>query len=248
MTAVPPGPVLAIETSWDVGSVALQKGGQLLGSRYLTVRSRHADRIVPAIEELLSEAGVSQKDLDGVVVGSGPGSFTGVRVAAATAKGLVYALDLTLYPVSSLAGAARTLEALTQDGPLPEALLSGSDGGGFPHQLLPGQREIRYVLMDARRGRVYGACYDVGHDDVLEVVAPHAGTIVDVLNSRPPLGTVFMGDGAWAHAAVIRAAGFTVLGGPCGVPTAQGLLGACTWIATDGESWEPEYVREWQPG
>lgn len=125
-------------------------------------------------------------------------------------------------------------------------------GGYHPHtndlHSAPTASEIRYVLFDARRGRVYGACYDVGPRRPTKVIAPHGGTIVDVLNRRPPVGTCFAGDGAWAHASLIGTAGYTVLPPPAGVPVADAVLACCNWHAVNPQELEPEYVRGWRPG
>lgn len=222
----PQGPVLGIETSSPVGSVALAVGGSVVAGRVLGEPSRHSAGLIPAIEEVLGEQGLGAEDLVGVAVGAGPGSFTGVKVAAAAAKGLACNLEVPLYAPSSLCAAAVA--------------------GAYP---LPGEEpEIRYVLFDARGGRVYGACYDVGAEGVDQAVAPHGGTILDVINGRPPRDTVFMGDGAACHAALIGAAGYAVRPPPAGVPGADGVLRCCDWMAVDAALWEPEYVREWRPG
>ncbi|NNL30491.1 MAG: tRNA (adenosine(37)-N6)-threonylcarbamoyltransferase complex dimerization subunit type 1 TsaB, partial [Gemmatimonadetes bacterium] len=125
---------LALDTSTSVGSVAVAVGARVVARARLTKQSRHAAALLPAVDEALEAAGVGASELDDLVVGEGPGSFTGVRVAAATAKGLALALERPLHAVSSLAG-----EALAHT--------------GFP---------IRYALFDASAERVYGACYGVG--------------------------------------------------------------------------------------
>ena len=98
--------LLAIETSSDVGSVALLVGENLAQQHIATPREQ-TERILPIIGELLATAGVSLKDLDGIAFGRGPGSFTGLRVAAAVAQGLGLAVDVPLLPVSSLAAMAQ---------------------------------------------------------------------------------------------------------------------------------------------
>lgn len=248
---VPTGWVLGIETSWRVGSVAVAGGGVVVARRFLTTPSAHASGLIPAIGEVLGEAGIGVGELAGVVVGAGPGSFTGVRIGGAAAKGLATSLGVPLYATSSLRAAAFGLEALGPGVILPPGMLGGDGPPGWrtrPSPLAGEHREVRHVLLDARRGRVYGAGYDVGAGGPMEVAAPHAGTILDVINACPPHGTVFMGDGAVAHSALIRAAGYTVRPFPAGIPVADAVVRCCSWRPVDAAAWEPRYVREWRPG
>ncbi len=214
------GTCLAFDTSGPGGSVAVGRAGSVLAAVTIDEPLEQAARLVPAIEEALRAAGVERAELDGIAVGEGPGSFTGVRVAAATAKGLAHALGVPLWAASSLAAAA-----LAQD---------------------PGR--VRYVLFDARGDRVYGACYGVGGSQFQELVAPHGGTLRDVLDAEVPPGAVFLGEGAERHRAVIEAAGFPVAPAEGASPLAEGLL---RYLALHPGSdpvpqagdWEPRYVR-----
>ena len=246
---MPPGCLLGIETSGRVGSVALAVDGVVAARRFLAERFAHASGLIPAVQAVLEEAGASRDDIEGVAIGAGPGSFTGVRVAGAAAKGLASGLRVPLYATSSLRAAAFAVETLglgTRADVFPPEFLE--QGEALPRQLQGNERQIRYVLFDARGGRVYGAGYDVGADGPVEAVAPHGGTIVDAINRRPPLGTVFMGDGAAAHAKLLRAAGYDVAPSPAGVPLACAVLLCCSWTPVDVSSWEPDYLREWRPG
>lgn len=213
------GLLLALDTSGLYGSVALGAEGRVVTCVELVQRREHASRLVPAIAEALARASVQRADLSGIVVGEGPGSFTGVRVAAATAKGLAHALGVPLWAVSSL-----TAAALAED-----------------------VGAIRYALFDARGDRVYGACYGVGSARMEELVPPHGGTLRDVLAGDVPAGAVFLGDAAERHRAVIEGAGFPV-GVPLGTPLAVGLLrymalGPGATPVADPSGWEPAYVR-----
>lgn len=93
--------LLAIDTSTEQASVALAINGELRVDYQLGVR-QHAQYLLPMIERLLAQAGVSCKALDGIVFGTGPGSFTGLRIACSLAKSMAFAHDLPMYPVSSL--------------------------------------------------------------------------------------------------------------------------------------------------
>lgn len=98
--------LLALETSGEVGSVALSSAGRVDERRIDDVRDQ-SRRLLACIEELLTEHALALQALDAIVFGQGPGSFTGLRLAAATAQGLAMARDLPLVPVSSLAALAQ---------------------------------------------------------------------------------------------------------------------------------------------
>lgn len=254
----PAGPVVAIETSGRLGSVAVAVGGTVAARRFLTERAGHASALIPAVREALAEAGADLERVRGVVVGSGPGSFTGVRIAGAAAKGLAAGLAVPLYATSSLRAASFAVEAFGGEPRiLKEAIAKAGAGVGPDEQpddgetVEPGSRgvrEVRYVLFDARNGRVYGACYDVGADGPVEVRAPHGGSILDVLKARPPVGTCFVGDGAVAHASLIHAAGYETRLPPAGISLADAVVTCCRWEPVDVAGWQPDYVREWRPG
>lgn len=93
--------VLALDTSTCVSSVALlnHKGGVVEKSEPV---KHHSERILPLIERVLAEAGVRLEEVEGIACGQGPGSFTGLRIGLATAKGLCYATRRPLVMVSSL--------------------------------------------------------------------------------------------------------------------------------------------------
>jgi len=250
----PGGPVVAIETSGRLGSVAVAMGGSVAARRFLTERAGHASGLVPAVREVLEEAGTGLTQVAGVVAGAGPGSFTGVRIAAAAAKGLAAGLGVPLYATSSLRAASFAMEAFEDDlRELVDAVSEAGPGTGpdWDGAAVPRKsdgREVRYVLFDARNGRVYGACYDVGPNGPAEVTPPHGGTILEVLNRRPPEGTRFVGDGAVAHAALIHAAGYETRPPPAGIAIADAVVKCCRWEPVDIADWQPDYMREWRPG
>jgi tRNA threonylcarbamoyladenosine biosynthesis protein TsaB len=212
---------VAIETATSFGTVAVGRGEQVLAEVGLGVQTRHAEAVLPALEAALSLAGVTRTAIEAVVVGAGPGSFTGVRVAAATAKGLVAALGVPLLAYSSLL-----------------ALAAG----------VPGDRLV-CALFDARRGEVYGGCWRVTADALTVVLEPRVGAVTDVAaaaRGADPAGPppVFVGDGALRYRA--RLEGDVVAAVPAH-PRASTLL----WLAErhgagateDPRTWEPLYVR-----
>jgi tRNA threonylcarbamoyl adenosine modification protein YeaZ len=210
---------IAFDTSGPFGSVAVAQGRDVLARTVMSTQNAHAAMLVPSIREVLEEAGVDRGEIGGVLVGEGPGSFTGVRVAAATAKGLGRALGVSVWAASSLVAAAFALD----------------------------RAAVRYALFDARSDRVYGGCWGVGSDRAEEMVAPHAGELRDVLAGDVPPGAVFTGDGAAKHRAAIEGAGFEVVEAPENRTLADGLVEYFARIEEgpvgDLGSWEPLYVR-----
>lgn len=93
--------ILVFDASSSWCSVALSINGKLYSAAQLQPR-KHAQLIMPMIEELCQQAGIKPKQLDGIAFGKGPGSFTGLRIAIAVAQGLSLATDAKLYGISSL--------------------------------------------------------------------------------------------------------------------------------------------------
>ena len=122
--------ILAFETSAKAASVALLEKGKLLGESYQNTGLTHSQTLMVMAEDLLKACNLTAKDVEAVAVAAGPGSFTGVRIGVAAAKGFAWGAELPCYGVS-------TLEAM--------ALLLGIHQG--------------YVrpVMDARRSQVYNA-------------------------------------------------------------------------------------------
>jgi tRNA threonylcarbamoyl adenosine modification protein YeaZ len=93
--------VLALDTS-TVVNVGLAQGEQVLATAIVTDQMAHAEQLMPLISDCLDDAGVALGDLDRLIIGLGPGPFTGLRVGVATARVLSYALELELRGVCSL--------------------------------------------------------------------------------------------------------------------------------------------------
>ncbi|WP_230818983.1 tRNA (adenosine(37)-N6)-threonylcarbamoyltransferase complex dimerization subunit type 1 TsaB [Rheinheimera aquimaris] len=108
--------LLALDTSTEACSVALQLGSEILTLDEVCPQ-QHSKRILPMVQQLLSEAGVGLAQLDGIVFGRGPGSFTGVRIGVGVTQGLAFGADIPVYGVSTLAAmaqAAARLHSATQ--------------------------------------------------------------------------------------------------------------------------------------
>jgi len=215
--------ILALETSTRRGSVALGRSGaslELLGEQWLEVSATHSETMLPAIDRLVRSAGYSPDDIEAVVVGAGPGSFTGVRIGAALARGICFPARATLFAHSSLASIAATVDA---EGPV-------------------------CALLDARRDQVYAAGYTVSPTGVEECFAPRAGALGDLLQELDPAAWTFAGVLSAEQRAAIEQAGGRLAPEAMGRPSAAGLLRLVQWApgagrVADPARWEPAYVR-----
>ncbi len=125
--------LLAIDTATEACSAAILLGDRLF-ERYEHAPREHNRLILPMIEGLLEESGLDAGDLDAVAFGCGPGSFTGVRIAAGVTQGIALGLDLPVVPVSTLA--ALSLDAMDS-----------------------GRVDLAYACIDARMNEVYWGVY-----------------------------------------------------------------------------------------
>ena len=98
--------ILAFDTSTDACSIALGVGGECLVDHAVVPRE-HAQRLLPTIRRLLAEAQLSPGQLDALVYGRGPGSFTGVRIAVSAAQGFAWGADIGTLGISTLASIAQ---------------------------------------------------------------------------------------------------------------------------------------------
>ncbi len=113
---------LVLEAATYSGSVALVNGAQLVAERSVAMRGRDHEALMPAVAEVLADAGVPVTGVERIVCGAGPGSFTSLRIAGGIAKGLALAGGIPLVPVSSLA-----LLVASRDGLEPGRCLGAID-------------------------------------------------------------------------------------------------------------------------
>lgn len=211
---------LALETSSRLGGVGLADGDVLLAESSLSVRAAHAETLLPEVERILERAGRDVAEVGEVVVGSGPGSFTGLRIGAALAKGLCAATGAGLRAYGSLAA----LAAATA---------------------LPGRV---CVLAEARRREVYAAAFETLRP--LDVrFGPAVTSVEEALDALgEPGGWRFAGEGALANRDAVEARGGRVLSFLHRQPRVGGLLELAVeqpdaGRVEDPARWEPEYVR-----
>ncbi len=159
--------ILAIESSALAAGAAVLANGVVKSEQFVHNGLTHSQTLLPLIDGALSAAGMSAKDMDGVAVSAGPGSFTGVRIGMGTAKGLALGLGVPLYPVPTLLGLAYTM-------------------AGYEGVIVP--------LMDARRGEVYTATYKSEKGTLSEITPMRAVPLETVLKELDT--AIFVGDGA----------------------------------------------------
>ena len=139
--------ILAFETSAKAASVALLQDGNLLGEYYQNNGQTHSRTLMQMAEDLLQNCDLGAKDVDAVAVAAGPGSFTGVRIGVAAAKGFAWGRELPCYGVSTLEGMAQTFCHL--------------DG-------------VICAAMDARRSQVYNALFLAKNGTVTRITEDRA--------------------------------------------------------------------------
>ena len=214
--------MLALDTSTAIGSVAVGVREELLSEAALSVAAGHSSALLPAVDYALRSARLTPADLTAVVVGGGPGSFTGLRVAAATAKGIVHTLGIPLFAYGALLATA-----------------AGNWTAGRPV----------CALFDARRRDVFAACYRF--DGGIQEIFPPEAVSLDALLARLRGGEipVFTGEGALLHRAEIQQElGASVAPPFLALPRGAALL----WLhhtapelgrVPHPAGWAPDYVR-----
>jgi len=215
--------VLAIDTATDFGSVAVGEPGNVAAELEFTQR-RHASELMPSIVAALGSTGCGFSDLSHIVVADGPGSFTGLRIGFATARGILRELP--------------SLELFTAPSMLGLAFVARKAGDGAVA-----------ALYDALRGDVFGAVYSFKAESVITDLAPTIGTVESLRQRSAVKPAVVVGDGALLYRETARDwAGCEPVGPPDLVPKASALIDL---LALDGavirianlEEFEPQYGR-----
>ena len=199
--------ILALDTSADFVSVALLDEVRVYAYVDEQMERGQAEALIPKIQYVLNQSHLTMRDVQGIAVSTGPGSFTGLRIGSATAKGLALALDKPIIEVPTVDALAMNLWGIT---------------------------DVICPIMDARRSQVYTGFYEFTADGELNVLHEQfAEDIVKVTQMLDEIGrpVVFLGDGvpvskdlisanikvpyrfAPAHCARQRAAALAVLAG-----------------------------------
>lgn len=165
--------ILALDTTSEVGGVAVRSGGKLVAARTVHAPDGFAHVLFPVIQQTLDESGITLQEVDCFAAASGPGSFTGVRVGLSAVKGLAASLDKPAVGVSNL----KALASL-------------------------GTRPLRVSMIDARRKQIYVAVYDADLRLVRPEEVVSADEWMKALSSGDYEFMTFTGDVSAAVAAV----------------------------------------------
>jgi tRNA threonylcarbamoyladenosine biosynthesis protein TsaB len=211
--------ILALDSCSRAGSVALLENDSLVVSYVLDVTARHSERLLPAMDRCLVEAGWTMGEVDLIACTGGPGSFTGLRIGLATAKGLAFATGIPLVGVNSL-------EATAQ---------------GYAHAAV-----TICAMIDARKRQVFAAQFRPDGQGGVERLTEDVSTPADQYAAALSGDCLFVGDGAALFAEKIRAARPGAILAPAALATPRAA--AVAWLGARafarGETGlTPHYVR-----
>jgi len=231
--------VLAFDTSTPVSAVAVLDGDVVLAEDDRPSEARHGAVLLPRVQSVLAEAGLRPSDVELVAVGIGPGSFTGLRIGLASAKGLALALSRPLRGVCSL-----------------RALSAG----------LPQETALCVAALDAGKGELFVAAFAreraAGAGVLVPRLAPTRATperalglLAELGAGQPAVAWGLCGSGARRYPALAGALGYppvldaTAADGSLDAPAGrhvgrQGLLGFLADGASDLATLEPSYLRD----
>lgn len=217
--------VLSIDTATLVSSVALSTQDKLLAELVIQTRKTHSETLMPHIAELLNMARIEKKDLEGIAVSIGPGSFTGLRIGLATAKALAYALKIPILGIS-------TFETLAFNCPVPGVYLS--------------------PILDAQKNNVYQAVYSWQQGTLTEILPARVVNISQAVKEAAAMErpVVMLGEAAVMYREEIEAQGTNLVFPPphvviphAGSTAVLGCRLLEQGVVHDVMNLEPVYIR-----
>lgn len=162
--------ILAIDSSGLVASVAILRDDVLAGEYTINYKKTHSQTLLPMLDEVVKMIDFDMETVDAIAVAAGPGSFTGLRIGSATAKGLGLALKKPVVSVSTIEGLAFNLYCV---------------------------KGVICPIMDARRNQVYTGIYRFEGSEMVTVMEPCAISIEELIEKLEQLNdkVIFTGDG-----------------------------------------------------
>ena len=178
--------LLVLESSGLVASVALMEENSMICEFTMNHKKTHSQTLLPMVDEMMKITGFNKKELDAIAISKGPGSFTGLRIGSATAKGLSQALNIPVVSISSLEGLAANLY---------------------------GTKDLICPIMDARRSQVYTGIFQYEGERLIARREDDAVSVSDLIRILNEKGepVIFLGDGVPVYQKLLEE-GLTV---PC---------------------------------
>lgn len=170
--------ILAIDSSSVVATVAITDEEKIIAEYSVNHKKTHSQTLLPMIDEIVKMAEINIDELDAIAVSGGPGSFTGLRIGSATAKGIAFAIKKPIIHIPTIDGLAYNMY---------------------------GTNRIVCPIMDARRNQVYTGLYRFENDEFITIEAQSQKDIMDVIKSVNEIGksVVFLGDGTSIYKEII---------------------------------------------
>ena len=171
--------ILALDSSGLVASVAVAEDDNLIAEYTVNYKKTHSQTLLPMLDEIAKMTELDLNTIDAIAVAAGPGSFTGLRIGSATAKGLGLALKKPLIPIPTVEGLAYNLY---------------------------GTKALICPLMDARRNQVYTGIYEFSGENFKKVEDQMAVPIEEIIRKLNETGreVIFLGDGVSVYKKVIE--------------------------------------------
>lgn len=168
--------MLGIETATMTGSIALMEEGRLISEYILNMKTTHSSRLMPALDIILKDSLTDKNDIDGIAISIGPGSFTGLRIGLATAKGLALGLNKPIVGVP-------TLDALAYNVPY------------VSYQVCP--------ILDAKKKEIYTCLFRYENNILVrkssyQVISPLV--LIENIHEK----TIFLGDGIDTYGSILK--------------------------------------------
>lgn len=171
--------ILALDSSGLVASVAILIDGNMTAEYTVNFKKTHSQTLLPMLDEIVKMVELDIKEIDAIAVAAGPGSFTGLRIGSATAKGLALALDKSIISIPTVDGLAYNL--------------FGTD-------------KLICPIMDAKRNQVYTGLYEFCGDEFKVISKQKAVSIEDIVEEIATTNreVIFLGDGVEVYKEMVK--------------------------------------------